>query len=64
MSVVYIISDHGKLNQVNETFEFIATDGKRQRIFPHKMDSLIIKGVVSIMILLKYYEALPLVNLL
>ena len=48
MSVVYIISDHGKLNQINETLEFIAADGTIRKIFPHKMDSLIIGGVVSI----------------
>jgi len=48
MSVVYIITDHGKLNQVNETFVFAASDGTMRKIFPHKMDSLIIEGVVSI----------------
>jgi len=48
MSVVHIISDHGKLNQVNETFVFTASDGTIRKIFPHKMDSLIIEGVVSI----------------
>jgi len=48
MSVVYIISDHGKLNQVNETLEFTAADGTIRKIFPHRMDSLIIGGIVSI----------------
>ena len=48
MSTIYIISDHGKLNQVNETLEFTAADGTIRKIFPHKMDSLIIGGVVSI----------------
>jgi len=48
MSVVHIISDHGKLNQANETFVFTASDGTIRKIFPHKMDSLIIEGVVSI----------------
>jgi CRISPR-associated protein Cas1 len=48
MSNVYIISDHGKLIQSNETLEFTAADGKVRKIFPHKMDSLIIGGIVSI----------------
>lgn len=48
MSVVYIISDHGKLNQSNETLEFTANDGNIRKLFPHKMDSLIIAGIVSI----------------
>jgi len=45
---VYIISDHGKLNQSNEIFEFTSADGTVRKIFPHKMDSLIIGGIVSI----------------
>jgi len=48
MSVIYIISDNGKINKVNETLEFTATDGTIRKIFPHKMDSLIIGGLVSI----------------
>ena len=48
MLKVYIISNHGKLNKVNETLEFTAADGKILKIFPHKTDSLIISGVVSI----------------
>ena len=45
---MYIISDHGKLNQSNETLEFTAADGTIRKLFPHKMDSLIIGGIVSI----------------
>jgi CRISPR-associated protein Cas1 len=48
MSVVYIISDHGKLNKVNETLEFTGADGTIRKIFPHKLDCMIIAGVVSI----------------
>jgi len=48
MSVVYIISDHGKLNQSNNILEFTASDGTKRKIFPHNMDSLIIRGIVSI----------------
>lgn len=48
MSVVYIISDHGRLNQSNGTLIFTAADGTIRKIFPHKMDSLIIGGIVSI----------------
>ena len=48
MPVVYIISDHGKLNQENEILEFTAADGTIRKIFPHRLDSLIIGGVVSI----------------
>jgi len=48
MSVVHIITDHGKLNQVNGTLVFTASDGTVRKLFPHKMDSLIIEGVVSI----------------
>jgi CRISPR-associated protein Cas1 len=47
MSTVYIISDHGKLHKTNEVLEFITQDGTIRKIFPHKMDSLIIAGVVS-----------------
>lgn len=59
MSSVYIISDHGKLNRVNETLEFTASDGTIRKIFPHKLDCLIIAGIVSITggamgILMKY----------
>jgi len=48
MSNVYIISDHGKLIQSNETLEFTSIDGTVRKLFPHKMDSLIIGGIVSI----------------
>ena len=48
MSVVYIISDHGKLNHVNETLEFTANDGTIRKMFPHRMECLIVRGVVSI----------------
>jgi CRISPR-associated protein Cas1 len=48
MSVVYIISEHGKINRVNETLEFTGQDGTIRKMFPHKMDSIIITGVVSI----------------
>jgi len=37
VSVVYIISDHGKLNQSNEIFEFTSADGTIRKIFPHNM---------------------------
>ena len=48
MSNVYIISDHGKLNQENETFVFTAADGTVKKIFPHKTDTFVIRGVVTI----------------
>jgi len=48
MSDIYIISDHGKLNQSNEILEFVAADGTIRKIFPHKTDALIIGGVVTI----------------
>jgi CRISPR-associated protein Cas1 len=48
MSTVYIISDNGKLNRSNETLDFTAQDGTIRTMFPHKMDCLIITGVVSI----------------
>jgi CRISPR-associated protein Cas1 len=48
MSVVYVISDHGKLHRTNAIFEFVSQNGTIHRIFPHKLDSLIISGMVSI----------------
>jgi CRISPR-associated protein Cas1 len=48
MSVVYIISDHGKLNRENETLVLTQTDGTIRKMFPHKLDSLIISGMVTI----------------
>jgi CRISPR-associated protein Cas1 len=48
MSVVYIISEHGKLSCTNETLEFTSPDGTVRKMFPHRTDSLIISGVVSI----------------
>jgi len=48
MSVVYIISDHGKLARDNEALEFTGRDGTVRKMFPHKLDCLIISGVVTI----------------
>jgi len=48
MSTVYIISEHGRLNRTNETLEFTSGTGDTRRIFPHKLDSLIVSGNLTI----------------
>lgn len=48
MSVIYILSNYGKLTKKDETIVFVQPDGTRTILFPFKTEQLVVMGNVSV----------------